>query len=50
VGERRGAYRMYVEKRKDKIPLGRPFLDGRMMLKWVLKKWYGAWSGLIWPR
>jgi len=25
-------------------------LDGRIILKWILKKWDGAWSGLIWPR
>jgi len=25
-------------------------LDGRITLKWILKKCDGAWTGLIWPR
>jgi hypothetical protein len=25
-------------------------VDGTMILKWVFKKWYGAWTGLIWLR
>jgi hypothetical protein len=28
-----------------------PHLDGRIILKWILKKWDGeAWTGLIWLR
>jgi len=23
---------------------------GRIILKWILKKWDGAWAGLIWLR
>ena len=22
--------------------------DGRMILKWILEKWDGAWAGSIW--
>jgi hypothetical protein len=26
-------------------------VDGRIILKWIFKKWHGeAWSGLIWLR
>jgi hypothetical protein len=28
-----------------------PGVDGRILLRWIFKKWYvGAWSGLIWLR
>jgi hypothetical protein len=23
-------------------------IDGRIILKWITKKWDGAWAGLIW--
>jgi hypothetical protein len=27
-----------------------PGVDGRIILKWKLKKWGGAWTGLSWLR
>jgi hypothetical protein len=30
--------------------LGDPGLDGRIILKYIFKKWNGAWIGLSWLR
>jgi hypothetical protein len=37
-----------VGRPEGKRPLGRFDVDGRMLLKWIIKKWDGeAWPGLI---
>jgi hypothetical protein len=30
--------------------LGDPDVDGMIILKWIFKKWDGAWTGLTWLR
>jgi hypothetical protein len=30
--------------------LGDPDVDGRIILKWIFKKWGGAWAVLSWLR
>ena len=53
VGERRGIYRVLVGKPEGKRPLGRPRcrLDGRIILKWIFRKWdVGVWTGSSWFR
>jgi hypothetical protein len=37
---------------QEKRPLGRPrCVDGRIILKWIFKKWEGeAWTRLLWLR
>jgi hypothetical protein len=28
--------------------LGDPGIDVRIILKWIFKEWFGAWTGLSW--
>jgi hypothetical protein len=42
VGERKGVYRIFLGKPKEKRPLGRPCLDGKVILNWIFKKWDGG--------
>jgi hypothetical protein len=50
-GEGRGVYRVLVGKPEGKIPLGDTGVDGRIILRWIFRKWsVGVWTGLIWPR
>jgi hypothetical protein len=37
--KRRDAYRNLVRKSQGRKPLGRPTTDGRIILKWIFKKW-----------
>jgi hypothetical protein len=40
-----------VGKTEGMSPLGRPSINGRIILRWILRKWdVGAWTGLIWLR
>jgi hypothetical protein len=51
MGEVRGAYNILVGKPEGRRPLGRPRLDGRITLRWILRKQgLGIWIGLIWLR
>jgi hypothetical protein len=48
--KRRGAYRVSVGKLVGKRPLGRPRYRWEDNTNWILRKWDGARSGLIWLR
>jgi len=39
MGERRGVCRVLVGKTEGKRPLGRPGVDGRIILRWIFRKW-----------
>jgi hypothetical protein len=48
MGEKRGAYRVLVGKPEGKNHLENPGVDGKIILKWIIKKWDGqARTGLI---
>jgi hypothetical protein len=51
IGERRGMYRVLVGKPEGKRSLGRPGVDGRIIIRWIFRKWdLGIWTGLSWLR
>ena len=45
MGERRGEYKVLVGKPEGKRTLGRPRVDGKIILRWIFRKWNG---GMYW--
>jgi len=51
MGEGKGVYRVLVWKPGGKRPLGNPGVDGRIILRWIFRKWdVGLWTGSSWLR
>jgi hypothetical protein len=51
VGEGRGVYRVCWGNLMERDHWGDPGLDGRIVLRWILRKWdVGVWTGLSWFR
>jgi len=51
MGESKGVYRVLVAKPEGKRPLEDPSIDGRIILRWIFRKWdVGAWTGSSWLR
>ena len=51
MGESRDVYRVLVGKSEGNKPLGDPDIDGRIILRWIFRKWdVGVWTGSSWLR
>jgi hypothetical protein len=52
MGKRRGVYRVLVGKPEEKKDhLGDLSADGRIILRWIFRKWdVVVWTGLVWLR
>ena len=51
MGDRRGAYRFWWGNVRERDHLEDLGVDGRIIVKWIFKKWDGdAWAGLLWLR
>ena len=49
--ERRGVYRTLVGKSEGNRHLEDPGLDGKIILRWIFRKWeVGVWTGSSWLR
>jgi hypothetical protein len=49
--QERDVYRVLVGKPEGKRPLGRPGVDGRIILGWIFRKWdVEVWTELVWLR
>jgi hypothetical protein len=49
MGERRGMYRFWWGNLKERDHLGDPDADGRIILRWIFRKWdVWEWTGSSW--
>jgi len=49
--ERRDSYRALVGKPEERGNWGNPGVDGRIILRWIFRKWdVGLWNGSSWLR
>jgi hypothetical protein len=49
MGDSRGVYRVLVGDLRERDDLGDPGVDGRIILRWIFRKWdVGVWTGLKW--
>jgi hypothetical protein len=49
MGERRGVYRVLVGNLRERDHLGDQGIDGRIILRWIFRKWaVGIWTGSSW--
>jgi len=46
MGEKRGAYRVWVEKTEGKNHLEDRGINGRIIFRWIFRKW--GWGGGVW--
>ena len=51
MDEERGVYRVLLGKPEGRRPLGRPSVDGWIILGWISRRWdVGMWTGFGWSR
>jgi hypothetical protein len=50
MGEGRDVHRALVVIPEGKRPLGDPDVGGRIILRWVVRKWEGVETGWCWLR
>jgi len=51
MGERRGVYGVLQGNLSERDHLGDPGVDGRIILRWIFRKWdVGVWTGSSWLR
>ena len=50
MGEGRGVHRVLVGKPEGKNQWGDPDVDGRIILRWIFRKWEGVETGWSWLR